>query len=58
MTKLVVNKSLRTSIVQGRNGRDRLMALATPFGTIVPLIFYYQCHLRTTYRDIDDFVLR
>ena len=32
-------------ILQGRNRRHRLMALATQFDTIAPLMFYYWRHL-------------
>ena len=33
------------SVVESRNSRDHLMALATLFDIIVPLIFYYQSYL-------------
>ena len=33
------------SVVESWNRRDHLMALATPFDVIVPLIFYYRRYL-------------
>ena len=46
--KLVVCKPLQTIrmyVVESRNRRDRLMALATPFDVILLLLFYYQSYL-------------